>query len=69
MNAIEAIEIAEKHIGSGNMQSSAILCLTDAKSLQAKGEEEFSKRRALNSVAYSVGIFHSDYDRILNSMK
>lgn len=69
MNANEAIEIARKHIGSGTMVSSAQLCLADAVALQAKGEEEFSKRRALNSVVYSVGIFNSDYDRILQSMK
>ncbi len=69
MNAIEAIEIAKSHIGSGSMVSSAQLCLADAVALQAKGDEDYSKRRALNSVAYSVGIFHSDYDRILQSMK
>jgi len=69
MNANQAIEIAKSHIGSGTMVSSAQLCLADAVALQAKGDEDYSKRRALNSVAYSVGIFHSDYDRILQSMK
>lgn len=60
MNVNKVIILARKHLG-GNMESSARLCLTDAISLYEKGEFEAAKKRALKSLAYSIGVFHSDY--------
>lgn len=60
----EAIRLARKHIGSGEMVSSARLALADAISLEAEGKLDLAKDRALDSLAYSVGVFHADYKRI-----
>lgn len=53
--------LAVKHLGSGSMESSARLCLADARALEAKGDLENARKRALKSLAYSVGMFHPDY--------
>jgi hypothetical protein len=64
MTAEKAIVLARKHIGNGAvMDSSARLCLTDAINLFDAGDFEFAKKRAIKALAYSVGIFHADYDR------
>lgn len=64
MNTNEVIILARKHVSNGAaMESSARLCLTDAVALQEKGQLDDAKRRALKSMAYSVGIFHADYQR------
>ncbi len=63
MNTNETIILARKHLGKGEMESSARICLTDAVELQAKGELSYAKTRALKSLAYSVGILHADYQR------
>ena len=63
MNHLQTIDLAEKHIGSGTMVSSAILCLANAKALAIRGEEKYSHERALKSLCYSVGIFHADYQK------
>jgi hypothetical protein len=58
------IELAARHIANGSaMQSSAIVCLDEAIALAARGENLDAERRALHSLAYSVGIFHADYVR------
>lgn len=61
MTANQTIITARKHLGSGQMDSSARLCLADAIALQADGDLDAAKARALRSLAYSVGIFHPDY--------
>ena len=64
MNTNEVIILARKHIGNGAaMDSSARLCLADAVALQNAGDLESAKRRAIKSLAYSVGILHGDYAR------
>jgi hypothetical protein len=45
------------------MESSARLCLADAIELYDAGDFEAAKRRALKSLAYSIGICHPDYRR------
>ena len=56
MNTNEVIILARKHIGNGAaMDSSARLCLADAIALQNAGDLESAKRRAIKSLAYSVG--------------
>ena len=59
----QVIAIAEGHIGEGAMVGSARLALADAKRLLEEGEEGPAYSRALNSLAYSVGVFHTDYKR------
>jgi hypothetical protein len=61
MDMMKLIAVAEKHVTSGPMPSSAKLALDEAKALVAEGQCEFARRRALRSLAYSVGIFHPDY--------
>ena len=63
MTVEQVIAIAEGHIGEGAMASSARLALKDAKRLLEEGEEGPAYSRALNSLAYSVGVFHADYKR------
>jgi hypothetical protein len=62
MNTDKVIVLARKHLG-GAMESSARLCLSDALGLYEAGDLTYAKKRALKSLAYSVGIFHSDYAR------
>lgn len=59
--AVKAIELAIKHVGQGPMASSARVCLSDAVSTLARGDWDYAKKRAIASVAYSVGMFHQDY--------
>jgi hypothetical protein len=63
--ANKAIILARKHIGNGAlMDSSARVCLNDA--LRAVEREDYraAKMWALSSLAYSVGIFHADYQKV-----
>jgi hypothetical protein len=64
MNSQTAINLARKHVGNGAaMESSARLCLSDAVELHDKGEFNYAKTRAVKSLAYSVGVFHADYQK------
>jgi hypothetical protein len=38
-------------------------CLEDAVNLYNKADFEHAKKRAINSLRYSVGIFHPDYKK------
>lgn len=54
--------LARKHLGNGSdMESSARLCFADAVKLYDAGNLINAKRRALKSIAYSVGILHPDH--------
>ena len=55
------IEQAAACQGFGTMQSSAALCLDDAKKLQAEGKFGSAARRAIKSLTYSVGVFDPRY--------
>lgn len=61
MNTEIAIRLARKHLGSGVMESSARLCLADAIQCVEDGRLDAAKRRAIDSLRYSVGVFHADY--------
>lgn len=61
MTVKEVIEKAEKHLHHAQMKDSALLCLTDAKILYARGEYMYARERARKCLAYSVGISHLDY--------
>jgi hypothetical protein len=55
------IQVAEDNIGKGSMVDSAALCLDDARACLARGDLPHARERALNSLAYSVGIFGLAY--------
>lgn len=63
MNLDLTIRLARKHLGTGVMDSSARLCLSDAIQLRERGFWDYAQKRALKSLAYSVGVFHKDYKR------
>lgn len=66
MNAAEkAIRLARKHIGNGaQMESSARGCLADAIACFDKEMFDSALMWAKKSLAYSVGVFHTDYKSI-----
>ena len=60
-----AIEIADRHVDNGAvMQSSAEACLADARQQATLGNHQAAGMWALRSLAYSVGVFDHDYDRV-----
>ena len=63
MDVYGVIELAKKHLGTGPMTSSAEFCLKDAIDHLSAGNNDYSRRRALKSLQYSVGLFHEDYKR------
>ncbi len=64
MNTEQAIILARKHvITEAQKESSALFCLSDAMDMMERGEFESAKKWAIRSLAYSVGVFHSDYKR------
>jgi len=66
MTTDKVMALARKHIGKGNMESSARLCLADAVHLQERGLLDYARKRALDSLAYSVGVLHPDYIKAAN---
>ena len=63
MFAHQVIILARKHLG-GDMESSARSSLYDANRIVEEcGDLNAAKKRALDSLAYSVGVFHPDYVR------
>jgi hypothetical protein len=64
MNITQILAVARKHLGNGAaMESSARLCMADAIKAHDEGDFETAKRRAVKSLAYTVGIGHPDYQR------
>ena len=64
MNANQTIVLARKHVDNGAvMASSALLCLSDAVEQYDDGDFVLAKANAINSLAYSVGVFYKDYKR------
>lgn len=56
------IELAEKNAApqTADMWESANICLSDAIFLRTAGRLQDSAKRAIDSLKYSVGIFHPD---------
>ena len=54
------VDLAEKHLGKGEMSSSAELCVEDARALIATGRHKHAALRAFRSLEYSVGLLHPD---------
>lgn len=71
--ASKIIELAANVVNvPSDMQSSAKLCLDDARNLLAAGRPEPATFRALKSISYSVGVFSPVYQeaaKILDSQK
>jgi hypothetical protein len=63
MTTEQVLILARKHLGQGTMESSARLCLADAVTQRDAGDLDAARRWAIKSLAYSVGIFHADYQR------
>tara|TARA_R110000868_G_C10600946_1_gene740499 strand:- start:84 stop:287 length:204 start_codon:yes stop_codon:yes gene_type:complete len=65
MTVHEIIILARKHVmqGEAPMQSSAELCLREAIELHEMGDLKTAKKRAIRSLAYSIGEYHPDYPR------
>ncbi len=61
MLVTQILALAQKHVGSGAMASSARLCFDDAMTRFARADLYGARCRALRSLAYSVGILHPDY--------
>lgn len=66
MQTDKIIALARKHIGKGTMESSARVCLSDANHLFDRGLIDYAKKRALDSLKYSVGILHQDYKKAIS---
>ena len=62
----KAIIAARKHLG-GEMESSARLCLCDAIEAYDAGNLDAALLRSVDSLKYSVGILHKDYQSIFNA--
>ena len=54
----KVINLARKHMGNND---SAILCFQDADELWGVSRYKDSIRRAVDSLAHSVGVFHEDF--------
>jgi hypothetical protein len=60
MTTDQILALARKHLG-GDMETSARLCLHDAVNLKNKGDMTYCRKRALDSLRFSIGILHQDY--------
>jgi len=63
MNTTQILAEARRHLG-GAMESSARLALSDAVKLEAVGELRHARKRALDSLSYSVGVLSPVYKRV-----
>jgi len=61
IEARKQIGLLEKNYLGEIKESSARLCLTDAVTAFDAGDYETARRRAIKSLAYSVGILHPVY--------
>lgn len=65
--ALTAFQTALRHVGEGNMVSSARLCLSDAAVMLSQGQWDFAKERSMTSLQYSIGILHQDYINLIKT--
>ena len=63
MKIEKVIAIARKHLGKGEMESSARLCFERAISLYEEKWFFYAHILAVKSIAYSVGKLHPDYKK------
>jgi hypothetical protein len=68
MTNSEIIAAAADHVGDNpQFESSARLALSDAEALRALGRPHDARRRALDSLKYSVGVFSPVFERAVMS--
>lgn len=58
LTVLEVLALADER---AKLSPSAKLCVKDAKHLYAIGNDEAARKRAIDSLRYSVGIFGEDY--------
>ena len=63
MSNDDVMILARKHCGSSPMLSSARVCLNDAVDLTNEGDYTAARKRAVDSLKHSIGVFHIDYRR------
>ena len=64
MTVQQIIALARKHVGANpNMENIARLYLFDAVTYNDAADYPAAKRCALQSLAYSIGVFHRDYKK------
>lgn len=63
MNAKDAINLARKHVIETN-NSSGEVALGDSIACYDRGDFEAAKKRALDSLRYTVGVFHKDFEKV-----
>lgn len=61
MNAQEIIDLAQANVEKAQMQSSAQLCVDDARACLERGLPDYAIARAVRSLAYSLGILSPVY--------
>jgi len=62
----EAINLARKYVHVNMLtEDSAKICLADAVKLYDQGNLKAARRRAKKSLAYSIGILHPDYAKVI----
>lgn len=61
MNNDSVLILARKHVGNSPMLSSARVCLNDAIELMNDGDYTAARKRAVDSIKHSIGVFHPDY--------
>jgi hypothetical protein len=69
MTFTEIYQIAASHIENAIQENSAKICLDDASFLNQLGHEKVAKLKLLKSLAYSVGILHPDYQKVLEILE
>lgn len=64
LTTLEVLALAEQNLAANlGHVSSARVCYHDAQHLYAIGDDDAARTRALRSLSYSVGVFHSDYEK------
>ena len=61
MTTDEMMGLATLNAPNAQMASSAKLCLSRAETMLANGNEDGCRRLLVDSLRYSLGIFHPDY--------
>ncbi len=65
LTTAQIVTLAAKHLNNGAaMASSALSCFEDAMRLFGEGRNDLVEQWAERSLAYSVGIFHADYQTV-----
>lgn len=54
----EIISLARAHVGDSRESSSAALCLRDAEWCVTQGMQQNARKRAIQSLEFSLGMFH-----------